>query len=78
MGDLLVDQSMPGEQLKEDGSGELLGGAEEADTVGMHEIQQGMHQRSVQVFLVYTVFDNTHHDLHYVNNGVIRRCSNEG
>lgn len=55
MGDLLVDQSMPGEQLKEDGSGELLGRAEEADAVGMHEIQQGTHQRSVQVFLVYTV-----------------------
>lgn len=55
MGDLLVDQPMPGEQLKEDGSGELLGRAEEADAIGMHEIQQGTHQGGVQVFPVYTV-----------------------
>lgn len=76
MGDLLVDQPMPGEQLEEDGSSELLGRAQEAYAVGVYEIQQGTHQRSVQVFPVYTVYDNTHRDPHYVNNGVIRRCSN--
>ena len=39
MGHLLVDQPVLGEQLEEDRSGELLGRAEEADAVGVHEVQ---------------------------------------
>ena len=43
MGHLLVDQPVLVDQLEEDRSGELLGRAEEADAVGVHEVQQSTH-----------------------------------